>query len=83
MPLIYKGTDAGCAYRADLIVRGELLVELKSVGEILPVHAAQVLTYLRLLNLRQGLLINFNVPCLKDGLRSILNSRYKPIDVKK
>ena len=83
VPLMYKGADAGCAYRVDLIVRGELLVELKSVGEILPVHSAQVLTYLRLLNLRQGLLINFNVPCLKDGVRSILNSRYKAIDVKK
>ena len=67
----------GCAYRADLVVGGELLVELKSVAQVLPVHSAQVLTYLRLLNLRHGLLINFNVPCLKDGVKSILNSRYR------
>ena len=77
VPLDYKGEPLGAAYRADLVVGGELLVELKSVAQILPVHSAQVLTYLKLLNLRQGLLINFNVPCLKDGVRSILNSRYK------
>src|SRR5207342_3021897 len=61
VPLDYKGEPVGCAYRADLVVGGELLVELKSVAEVLPVHSAQVLTYLRLLNLRNGLLINFNV----------------------
>lgn len=77
IPLVYKGEPLGCAYRADLVVGGELLVELKSVAQILPVHSAQVLAYLRLLNLRNGLLINFNVPYLKDGVRSILNSRYK------
>lgn len=77
MPLVYKGLPIGCAYRADLVVAGVLLVELKSVADVLPVHTAQVLTYLRLLNLRQGLLINFNVPRLKDGVRSILNSRFR------
>ena len=77
VPLVYKGLAVGCGYRADLVVGGELLVELKSVTQILPVHAAQVSTYLRLLNLRQGLLINFNVPLLKDGVKSVVNPRYR------
>ena len=71
-PVRYKGVDIDCSYRLDLVVEDELLVEVKSVERLLPVHYAQVLTYLRLSRLRQGLLINFNVTLLKDGIKSIL-----------
>lgn len=61
--LSYQGLDLSCRYRADLVVADALLVELKSVDVLLPVHRAQTLTYLKLLGLHEGLLINFNVPC--------------------
>lgn len=69
----YKGITVDCAYRIDIIVAESLLVELKSVDHLHPIHEAQVISYLKLSKLRQGLLINFNVPLLKDGLRSFLN----------
>ena len=72
MPLIYDGIRFDKAFRADFIVEKELLVEVKSVEHVLPVHASQVLTYLRLTGLRKGLLINFNVPVLKQGLKSFV-----------
>ena len=74
-PLVleYKGMTVDCAYRIDLIVERSLLVELKSVDQLHPIHEAQIISYLKLSKLRQGLLINFNVPLLKDGLRSFLN----------
>ena len=75
LPITYKGLNLGLGYRVDFIVEEELVVELKTVERLLPVHDAQVLTYLRVLNLRQGLLINFNVPLLKKGIKSILNTR--------
>jgi GxxExxY protein len=68
-PVIYKGVKLDCGYRIDFIVANQIAVELKSVQEILPVHEAQLLTYLRLTGLRVGLLINFNVPVLKNGIR--------------
>ena len=72
VPITYKGAHVGCAYRADLIVENVLLVELKSIDRVLPIHQAQVLTYLKLLDLRQGLLINFNTRRLTDGLKNLL-----------
>jgi GxxExxY protein len=72
VPLIYKGTRVNWGYRADLIVENELLLEVKCVDRVLPIHQAQVLTYLRLIDLPQALLINFNVRCLVDGVRSVL-----------
>ena len=72
IPVLYKGMSLSCAYRADFVVENALLIELKSVERLLPIHQAQVLTYLRLLNLRQGLLMNFNVHKLVDGLRNLL-----------
>ena len=65
----YKGIKLDCGYRIDLIVSEKVVVELKSVQEVLPVHEAQLLTYLRLSGLRIGLLFNFNVAVLKDGIR--------------
>jgi GxxExxY protein len=72
IPVIYKGMSLSCAYRADFVVESALLIELKSVERLQPIHQAQVLTYLRLLDLRQGLLMNFNVHKLVDGLRNLL-----------
>ena len=69
MPLAYKGINLDCGYRIDLIVDNRVVLELKAVQEILPLHEAQLLTYLRLTGLRVGLLINFNVPVLKNGIR--------------
>jgi GxxExxY protein len=69
VPITYKGINLDCGYRVDLIVAGKVVVELKSVQEILPVHEAQLLTYLQLTGLRIGLLINFNVAVLKNGIR--------------
>jgi GxxExxY protein len=76
VPLRYRGVDAGCAYRVDFLVEGRLVVEVKSVERLLPIHTAQVLTYLHLLDVPQGLLINFNGEKLKDGLKSVLNKRH-------
>lgn len=61
-----------CGYRADLVVANQLLVELKSVDQLLPIHQSQVLTYLKLLGLREGLLLNFKVHVLRDGIKRIL-----------
>ena len=58
-----------CGYRLDVLVDGRVILELKAVDELIPIHDAQLLTYLRLSDLRVGLLINFNVPVLKDGIK--------------
>jgi GxxExxY protein len=72
LPLIYDGLSIPCAYRADFVVQNEVLIEIKAVDRLLPVHDTQVLTYLRLSGVRQGLLLNFNVPRLVNGIRSFL-----------
>ena len=61
-----------CGFRADLLVAGKVLLELKAVEALLPIHEAQLLTYLRLAKIQHGFLINFNVMLLKNGLRSYL-----------
>ena len=61
-----------CGYRLDFIIAGELILELKAVQDILPVHKAQLLTYLKLNQKTLGLLINFNVPLLKDGVQRVV-----------
>jgi GxxExxY protein len=68
VPLRYKGADLASNLRIDVLVGGAVVVELKSIGAILPIHEAQLLTYLRLMNCDVGLLINFNVPMLKQGI---------------
>ncbi len=72
VPVFFKGVHLDCGYRADLIVGDDILVELKSVERLLPLHQAQLITYLKLLEVSQGLLINFNVTRLVDGLRRML-----------
>ena len=68
LPLLYKGVRVGDDRRPDLIVAKAVVVELKAVAQLLPVHEAQLLAYLKLSGHRVGLLVNFNVPVLKDGL---------------
>jgi GxxExxY protein len=68
LPVAYKGLQLDCGYKIDMIVGGEVVVELKSVEKLLPVHEAQLLTYLRLSEKRVSLLINFNVPVLTRGI---------------
>jgi len=68
----YKGQDLGRIYRVDFVVEDELVVELKAANQLAWVHRAQLRTYLRTLDLRQGLLLNFNMPRLVDGLTSVL-----------
>ena len=69
----YKGMNIGEGLRLDLLVNDELIVELKSVDEFKPVHYKQLLTYLKLMNKRVGLLINFNTDNLKDGIKRVVN----------
>ncbi|MEI6082512.1 MAG: GxxExxY protein [Verrucomicrobiota bacterium] len=69
----YKGELVDCVYRMDIIVGGALLLELKSMESVLPIHQAQIISYLKLSGLKQGLLINFNVRILKEGIKSFLN----------
>jgi GxxExxY protein len=69
LPVVYKETKLDCGYRLDLIVESKIVVELKSVDALAPIHEAIILTYLRLSGHKIGLLINFNVAILKDGLR--------------
>jgi GxxExxY protein len=68
LPLNYKGVDLDAGYVIDLVYDKRVIVELKAVERIIPVHEAQLLTYMRLTGIRVGLLINFNVPVLKDGV---------------
>jgi len=69
----YKGDQIDCAYRMDIVVDGSLLLELKSTESLQSIHQAQIISYLKLSGLEQGLLINFNARVLKDGIRSFLN----------
>lgn len=69
LPLEYKGIRCECGYRLDLLIASALVVEVKSVSDLAPIHEAQLLTYLRLGGWRVGLLINFNVPVLRQGIR--------------
>ena len=77
VPVKYEEIKLECGYRADLIVEKMVVVELKAKEEIHPVDEAQLLSYLRLLNLKIGLLINFHVLFLKDGIRRMINKYYK------
>jgi len=73
LPLRYKEVFLDCGYRLDLLVEGLVIVELKSVDALLPIHEAQVLTYLRISSLWLGLLLNFNVRVFKLGVRRLVN----------
>lgn len=68
IPLVYKGLPLHCGYQMDLVVEEQVVVELQSIDQILPVHEAQLLTYMKLARKPVGLLINFNVAVLKNGI---------------
>ena len=73
LSVIYKGKRLNCGYRLDLVVENTIILELKSCEKIEPIHKAQLLTYLKLSGLKLGLLLNFNVPVMRDGIVRIVN----------
>ena len=78
VPVQYDGLQLESGYRIDLLVEDVVIVELKCVDALLPIHKAQLLTYLKLANKPHGLLLNFNVVHMREGIKRILNNRYKP-----
>jgi GxxExxY protein len=74
LPVNYKGVQLDCGYRIDLLIDNQLIVELKSIEQLLKIHEAQILTYMRLAKVKIGLLMNFNVPILKKGIKRFLLS---------
>ena len=74
LPLRYKGINLDWGYRVDYLIENELLIELKAIDKIVPIHKAQALTYLKLLQLPQALIINFNVQRLVQGIKSVVLS---------
>jgi GxxExxY protein len=74
LPLNYKGLNLDCGYRLDLLVENKIIVELKTVEAIAPIHEAQMLTYLKVRDMRVGLIINFNVRLLVDGIKRLVNN---------
>jgi GxxExxY protein len=71
LPVEYKGVKLDCGYRLDLVADNRLIVELKACDKLLPIHDAQLLTYMRLADIKVGLLINFNVSVLKEGIKRL------------
>jgi GxxExxY protein len=74
IPLQFKGFDLFKEYKIDVLVENEIILELKSVDTILPVHQAQIISYLKLADKRMGFLINFNVPIIKNGFKRFVNN---------
>ena len=72
LPVVYKGTKLDCGYRVDLLVKDEVVVELKAIESILPIHEAQTLTYMRLGSWKVGLIINFNTPIVVKGIKRLV-----------
>ena len=73
LPVMYKNKRLDCGYRLDIVVEDEIILELKSCDKIEPIHKAQLLTYLKLSGLHLGLILNFNVPLMRDGIVRIVN----------
>lgn len=74
VPLIYEEVKLDCGFRVDILVESSVVIEVKAVEAIAPVHIAQVLTYLKMLDLSVGLLLNFNVTSMKEGIRRVVNN---------
>ena len=72
LPVVYKSVRLDCGYRMDIVVANRLILELKAAERLLPIHEAQVLTYMRLSGIPTGLLLNFNTPVLRDGIRRLM-----------
>ena len=79
LPLVYHDVKLECGYRVDIMVEDKVIVEIKSIEALADIHTAQVLTYLKLANRKIGLLINFNVSLLKDGIKRCINKYYKTL----
>jgi GxxExxY protein len=73
LPVVYKKKRLDCNYRLDIVVEDSIIIELKSCDKLEPIHTAQLLTYLKLSGLNLGLLLNFNVPVMKDGIVRVVN----------
>ena len=74
LPVSYKDVRLDCGYRMDVVVDNLVIVEIKAVESMLPIHTAQLLTYLKLANFKLGLLINFNTPQLRQGIKRVVNN---------
>jgi GxxExxY protein len=74
LAVVYKGITLDCGYKLDIVVAGRVILELKSVNKTESIYEAQLLTYLKLADLKLGILINFNVPILKEGIKRIVNN---------
>ncbi len=74
LPVVYKGVKLDCGYRMDVVVENLVIVEVKAIESLIPVHEAQLLSYLKLHNKKVGLLMNFHVPILKKGLKRLVNN---------
>jgi GxxExxY protein len=72
LPIIYKGIILDCGYKLDILVENVIMLELKACEKLEPIHKAQLLTYLKISNLKLGLLLNFNVPLLRDGIKRVV-----------
>jgi GxxExxY protein len=81
VPLVYESVKLDCGFRADLVVDGRVVVELKCKEALHPVDEAQLLSHLRLLNISVGLLINFHVVLLRDGIRRMVNNYIEPLEI--
>ena len=73
MPVEYKGKRLDCGYRLDIVIDNAIILELKACEAIIPIHKAQLLTYLKLSGLHLGLILNFNVPVMRDGILRMVN----------
>jgi len=74
LPIVYRGVKLECSYRLDLMIEKEVIVEIKSAEKLLPIHQAQLMFYLKLSDCKVGLLINFNVKVLKNGIKRVINN---------
>lgn len=77
LPLVYREHTIANSYRLDLLLNNQLVIELKAIEALLPIHEAQLITYIKLLRVPLGLLINFNVPLIKNGIKRILNHDFQ------
>jgi GxxExxY protein len=82
LPLLYQGVKIDCAYRADLIVNRNVIVEVKAIESFAPIHSRQLLTYLRIADLPVGLLLNFGAPTMKQGIKRVVRSlRFRVLSI--
>lgn len=74
LPVVYKGVNLNCGYRLDIFVEDQVILEIKAVDKIIPIHEAQLLSYLRMLNRKVGLILNFHSTVMKHGIKRIVNN---------